>query len=129
MDGEQCPTSQNNNTCKTGCAMHGSCGYHINVRIYTGVTEKKCSPKGCPGDCNHKTTVCYTEYPCKKSNNFYSYTSVCTTMTSPPPPATPQLCYPPCCDDIFPIYGKCFLCEMDEDNPDPHDVDNDSCTE
>jgi len=125
VDGADCSTSQNTSSCG-GCALHDSCSHLVNAKVYEGGKEQKCNPRGCPGDCNDDIKLCYTEYPCKKGDGYRSW-ATCVTLTSPPPPLTPQPCWPPCCEDMWPFPFECYPCVNDELNKVEHKVDNDSC--
>jgi len=98
----------------TGCTVGGSCNYLPDARVYKGGKEKKCNPRGCPGQCNDDTKICYTDYPCTKASAPWLF-HVCTGMVIPT------------CQSVAPVPMLCYPCIYDVANRVEHWVDNDAC--
>jgi len=108
-----------------GCAMMNDtdCGWQGPARDYEGGWEIKCSPRGCDGDCDDGTKLCYTEYTCIVID-FGALFNECSATCGEYP-----ILYPcdPHCASTLPFPNRCYWCINDEENGDPHMVDNDTC--
>jgi hypothetical protein len=125
VDGESCEDPFVTFGCGVTCVvLGGECGLSSQT-IYSGITEKTCSPEGCPGDCNKDTEWCYKVYTCEPSGN-YTWADTCTNIILGEGGLPITLLYY-FCSDIFPIPTKCYSCEPAPNPTDIHYVEKDSC--
>ena len=115
IDGESCedpdPPGEYEEYCQT-CVIGDEC--LAAEKIWTGVTEKICSPEGCPGDCVQDTTLCWELYDCVPDTE-YAWFLMCGMS---------QLGSIGC-NIIAPT--KCYGCKESDTPLDDHYVDADSC--
>ena len=121
IDGESC-----NGDLELGCscAMGEECAPPSTRTVWSGATEKICSPRGCEGDCSDDTQWCSRMYQCEKTLD-YTPCAICSNLVEGPGgipyPGLIYNCYP-----LEPFQNRCYSCEqgvvIDETT-----VDNDSC--
>lgn len=123
VDGESCIMDAKIG-CTGTCVYGGSCSID-SQKVYSGVTEKTCNPKGCMGDCSEDTTWCYKTYNCVPSTT-YIWLSQCTFTPSGPGGDPVTLDHTVC--EVLTFSAKCYLCTKDTiPVGEPTNVEYDSC--